>query len=232
MHSNRKSGRIPILLALLALVTLVVTPLALRGQATDDIRATKHNFSATRDPAFAPLGVTNYGEVCVYCHTPHGGQTQAPLWNRAFGTGPYQPYSSPTINMTVGMPSGVSLACLSCHDGTIGIDVISNPPNRLNPVPSPTGRRLVDIFTTGLDTFKILGTDLRNDHPVAVTYDPSKDPMFQPQATVEAAGLRFYGAAQNEVTCATCHNPHNKVNVPFLRKDNANSDLCITCHIK
>ena len=129
--------------------------------------------------------------MCVYCHTPHGGQTAAPLWNRAFGTGPYQTYTSPTIDMTIGTPAGVSLACLSCHDGTIGIDVIANQPNAYTGG-SGTGRKLTDIFTAGLDTFKILGTDLRNDHPVAVTYDPTRDNMFQSKATVEAAGLRFY----------------------------------------
>ena len=227
MISNRRLGRIPILMAATALMAL---PLGLRAQ--DDIRNTKHNFSASRDPSFNNLGVANYGEVCVYCHTPHGGQTEAPLWNRAFGSGPYTPYTSASIDMTIGLPSGVSLACLSCHDGTIGIDVISNPPNRLTPVPAASGRKLSDIYTTGLDAFKNLGTDLRNDHPVAVTYDPIKDPMFNTQASVEAAGLRFYGAAKNEVQCATCHNPHNKVNVPFLRKDNSDSQLCTTCHIK
>lgn len=227
MTQKRRRHVVPVAVAVLAM--LFAAPAA--SAQTDDVRTTKHNLSGTRDPAFTALGVTNYGEVCVYCHTPHGGQTAAPLWNRAFGVGPYQPYTSPTIDMTIGTPSGVSLACLSCHDGTIGIDVISNPPNSYSGGP-PTGRRLTDIFTTGLDTFKIIGTDLRNDHPVAVTYDPTKDNMFNAKATVQAAGLRFYGAAQDEVTCATCHNPHNKTNVPFLRKSNANSDLCITCHIK
>lgn len=225
MKSNRRKGAIPILAVALALMAWA--PLG----AQDDVRTSKHNFSSTRDPAFAPLGVTNYGEVCVYCHTPHGGQTAAPLWNRAFGAGPYTAYTSPTIDMVIGTPSGVSLACLSCHDGTIGIDVIANPPNTYSGGP-PTGRTMPVIFPTGLDTFKIIGTDLRNDHPVAVTYNTVLDPAFQPLATVKAAGLRFYGAAQDEVTCATCHNPHNKVNVPFLRKANTNSDLCITCHIK
>lgn len=214
---------------LAALAFVAVVP-SLRAQ--DDVRNSKHNFSAaSRLGSFASLGVTDYGEVCVYCHTPHGGQTQAPLWNRAFGVGPYLAYTSPTIDMTIGTPSGVSLACLSCHDGTIGIDVISNPPNSYSGG-APTGRKLTDIFTAGLDTFKILGADLRNDHPVAVTYNPALDVMFQPKATVQAAGLRFYGAAQDEVTCATCHNPHNKTNVPFLRIANTNSNLCITCHIK
>lgn len=199
---------------------------------TDDIKNTKHNFSTIsgRSALFNNLAVTDYGEICVYCHTPHGGQTSAPLWNRAFGAGPYQAYSSPSIQMTIGVPSGVSLACLSCHDGTIGIDVITNPPNSASF--TATGRTLAVIYASGLDALKVLGTDLRNDHPVAVTYDPTKDVMFNAKASVEAAGLRFYGTTQDEVTCATCHNPHNSTNVPFLRKSNAQSALCLTCHIK
>ena len=140
--------------------------------------------------------------MCVYCHTPHGGQTAAPLWNRAFGTGPYQTYTSPTIDMTIGTPAGVSLACLSCHDVTIGIDVIANPPNAYT-VGSGTGRKLTDIFTAGLDTFQILGTDLRNDHPVAVTYDPQTN---VPVRYGRVAGFRLR-CGRDEVTCATCHNP-------------------------
>lgn len=220
-------------LAMLAGTCLTMgAPPPVAGQATnDDIRSSKHNLSASsRDPSFNNLQIADYGEVCVYCHTPHGGQTSAPLWNRAFGVGPYQTYSSPTIDMTIGAPSGVSLACLSCHDGTIGIDVITNPPN--SSTATPTGRTLATIYPSGADAFKNLGTDLRNDHPISVTYDPTRDPMFQPLASVKTAGLKFYGLNVDEVQCATCHNPHNKTNVPFLRVANQNSNLCLTCHIK
>ena len=215
----------------LFLIVLACVALPSAGFAqTDDIKNTKHNFSSSRDPSFNPLGLADYGEVCVYCHTPHGGQTDAPLWNRAFGAGPYQIYSSPSIDMTIGQPTGVTLACLSCHDGTIGIDVVTNPPN--SSIALPTGRTLADIYPSGPDAFKVLGTDLRNDHPVAVIFDNTKDAMFRPIADIKSDGLRFYGTGANEVTCATCHNPHNKTNVPFLRKSNSASGLCLTCHIK
>lgn len=225
-----RTGARVLALAAVVILSASATPVAAQG-TNDDIRASKHNFSATtRDPAFNNLAVADYGEVCAYCHTPHGGQTQAPLWNRAFGSGPYQAYTSPTIDMTIGAPSGVSLACLSCHDGTIGIDVITNPPN--SSTATPTGRTLAQIYPTGVDAFKNLGTDLRNDHPISVVYDPTRDPMFNALATVKSAGLKFYGTGVDEVQCATCHNPHNKTNVPFLRINNAGSALCLTCHIK
>ena len=216
-------------------VVLVAGLAATTAAQTDDIKNTKHNFSSLsgRNATFTDLSTTvaDYGEICVYCHTPQGGQTGAPLWNRAFGTGPYSMYSSPTIDMTIGTaPGPVSLACLSCHDGTIGIDVITNPPN--SSAATSIGRTLADIYPGGLDNLKVLGVDLRNDHPIAVTYDVSRDAMFVAQATVEAAGLKFYGTGRNEVQCATCHNPHNKTNTPFLRRSNAASGLCLTCHIK
>lgn len=216
-------------------VALLLGVAATAAAQTDDIKNTKHNFSALsgRNASFTDLStnVADYGEICVYCHTPHGGQTGAPLWNRAFGSGPYQMYTSATIEMTIGSsPGPVSLACLSCHDGTIGIDVITNPPNSSSAV--SLNKTLADIYPTGPDNLKVLGVDLRNDHPIAVTYDVTQDAMFNPQATVEAAGLRFFGAARNEVQCATCHNPHNKTNVPFLRRSNSGSGLCLTCHIK
>jgi predicted CXXCH cytochrome family protein len=219
-----------------ALALLLVGPGG-RAGAQDDIRSTKHNFSGSRDPAFNPLGVANYGEVCVYCHTPHGGQTQTPLWNRPHATpGAYSMYSSPTINMTIDpQPSGVSLACLSCHDGTIGIDVVTNPPNTAPGKDAvPTKKTIADIYPgegsfDNRDAFKNLSQDLRNDHPISVMYDPSKDGMFNTVASITDAGLKLY---DGKVQCASCHNPHNKTNVPFLRKANANSDLCLTCHIK
>jgi len=100
---------------------------------TENVRETKHNLAANTDTQ--STGTT---EVCVFCHTPHGGRTDvagggAPLWNRALpsGTG-YQNYTSPNFDneqgtLTVG-PKGVSLACLSCHDGTIALDALINAP--------------------------------------------------------------------------------------------------------
>lgn len=75
----------------------------------------------------------NYGEVCVYCHTPHGANRQinAPLWNRTVNSGEYTIYDTPTtlgLEGRLNMPGPSSLTCLSCHDGTIAIDSILNMP--------------------------------------------------------------------------------------------------------
>lgn len=102
---------------------------------TEDIRNTKHNLNENTD--IGPI--TGTTEVCIFCHTPHGARGvigsapsgQAPLWNRAIKTTTsYQMYSSPNFDGTdvAGGPKGVSLACLSCHDGTISFDALINPP--------------------------------------------------------------------------------------------------------
>jgi hypothetical protein len=56
----------------------------------------------------------------------------APLWNRNIPlSSSYTPYGSPNFDASgidPGKPKGVSLACLSCHDGTIAVDALINAP--------------------------------------------------------------------------------------------------------
>jgi len=101
----------------------------------EDVRNTKHNFFLNKDVAYTEAQTT---EICVFCHTPHGGRpstatTAVPLWNRALPDGAgFTMYDSPNFDgkpsQTTDHPLGVSLACLSCHDGTIGIDSLINAP--------------------------------------------------------------------------------------------------------
>jgi len=108
------------------------------------VSMTKHNLSANPNIAFGPA-INGSSEVCVFCHTPHGFTTGPglstgfpPLWNRRINvTTSYTTYadaSSPHFDAanTGGAPlstagiKGVSLACLSCHDGTIAFDALIN----------------------------------------------------------------------------------------------------------
>jgi hypothetical protein len=103
----------------------------------EDIRNTKHNM--TRNPDIkggaASAGQT-MTEVCIFCHTPHGAHPDltgmAPLWNRNVPDDlSYTPYEAPNFDasgLSPGIPKGVSLACLSCHDGTIALDALINGP--------------------------------------------------------------------------------------------------------
>ena len=98
------------------------------------ISNTRHNL--TQSYLADRAGIMNiarndYGEVCVYCHTPHGANRQidAPLWNRTINQSTYTLYDKPrTLNQPISQPGPNSLTCLSCHDGTIAIDSIINMP--------------------------------------------------------------------------------------------------------
>ena len=103
---------------------------------------TRHNLTQ-RPSEVGPGGPINaalmdtqrndYGEVCVYCHTPHGANTTiaAPLWNRTTKTTTYQTYdllNTASLTQPVTQPGASSLTCLSCHDGTTAVDAIVNMP--------------------------------------------------------------------------------------------------------
>ena len=101
----------------------------------DTIGNTRHNLTQRQTAGGGPNGATmdsarnNYGEVCVYCHTPHGAATSTiPLWNRVIKSTTYTVYSSSTLSGTVTQPGANSLSCLSCHDGQTAIDSIVNMP--------------------------------------------------------------------------------------------------------
>lgn len=183
------------------------------GAARADIQNSAHDLSG------------GTGEICIYCHTPHNGDVtgDAPLWNRAITSTTFTMYSNPaTIQMTIAAdPRGISLACLSCHDGVTAYNNVLNDPNgEATAIGTMAGARAV-----GFD-------GLQNDHPISVDYDNTLDTDFVDAATVASGGLVLYGAGSNELECATCHNPHLTTNGSFLRKSNTNSDLCLTCHVK
>ena len=77
-----------------------------------------------------------------------------------------------------------------------------------------------------------MGTDLRSEHPVGVTYNTTKDTAFDTIANAKTDKIEFFGGSTNQVECASCHAVHDYTNVPFLRLSNDNSALCLACHKK
>jgi len=100
------------------------------------ITNTRHNLTQSYlggNAGFMSLSRNDYGEVCVYCHTPHGANSNValPLWNRTIKSTTYATYDTlgtSTLTQTVNQPGRNSLSCLSCHDGTVAIDSIINMP--------------------------------------------------------------------------------------------------------
>ena len=98
---------------------------------------TRHNMTQRQPAGGGPSGDVmqpyrnDYGEVCVYCHTPHAASPGRPaLWNHTIEARPYTLYgaNSATLTQPVTQPGFNSLACLSCHDGQTAIDSIVNMP--------------------------------------------------------------------------------------------------------
>lgn len=167
----------------------------LTSWAAEDVRNTKHNLSTNTNILAVDTTTGGPVEVCVFCHTPHGGRTDvaggaAPLWNRDLSTAFYAVYNSPNFDAagtTPGTPKGVSVACLSCHDGTVAFDALINfggsgstdNINFTGPFVDPDNTfKETDRSVGGPSPFPNLGTDISNDHPISMEIPCTTDPQF------------------------------------------------------
>ena len=158
--------------------------------AQTGIRNTRHNLGSSSAATNNRFSGTD--EVCVFCHTPHGSNTSvnAPLWNKGTPASTYQVYNtsvSSTIDgamATDGVSNGigsVSIACLSCHDGTQAMNNMINQPGSGGY--NAAGANMAGTWTVGSSAttpvtaagllqggIGELGSDLRNDHPIGIQY--------------------------------------------------------------
>jgi hypothetical protein len=154
------------------------------------IADTRHNLGSGPGPA-GRNNVSDTAEVCVFCHTPHGADINAPapLWNKRLGAagvpaggGSYITYDTlqtPSLDGTVAAVGSISMACLSCHDGTQAMDNVINAPGSGGVLADGGG---VDgrAYTWAGSSVNaagrlssgagLLGTDLSNDHPIGIQY--------------------------------------------------------------
>jgi Doubled CXXCH motif (Paired_CXXCH_1) len=257
-----RSNRIAAVFLLLASVLFLAAPTL--AQRISDVRGTRHNLSANGPgTTHAAAGATT--EVCVFCHTPHnatqsdqaGATLRAPLWNRRVPSGAtYTPYTSSTLDAQSiadgfnAQPGGSSKLCLSCHDGTLAIGNVNVLNGRANVSIPMTGTGPGGVMPAGEGAqsgfTRFIGTDLRNDHPISVTFNsalaardgemrPVDSAQRWPATTGTVVGVRVTGykpllplemtgnGGVGQVQCATCHDPHiretdpAKGNQKFLR---------------
>lgn len=170
--------------AVMSVSVLLAAGMLTEGSAVAGITDTKHNLSGSGTGAsatFTPSSGT--GELCVFCHTPHGSDTSAavPLWNRVMAAPTtYTTYNSlgtTSLDGATAPVGSVSLACLSCHDGSTAMNVMINQPgsggyNAAGAAWAGTwtgaGQTLGFIGAPGSVTR--IGTDLKNDHPIGIQY--------------------------------------------------------------
>ncbi len=201
---------------LVGVVALLVTVDPLLASVAD----TRHNLSVS-GPGTTKSGLES--QICIFCHTPHSASPDAPLWNRRLPGTTYVPYSSSTAVAQPGQPTGASILCLSCHDGTIALGEVLS---RTTPI-SMTGG-----ITTMPGGSALIGTDLSHDHPVSFDYSSSlasqntelADPAtLQPEIRLDDNG---------QLQCTACHDAHNDTYGNFLVWPNTGSALCKACHLK
>lgn len=207
-----------LIIALVAALGAFGTAQAIKGPP--DIRNTVHNLSSGVGNFNAQYKSSNEDEVCIFCHTPHGGSLTGPLWNRENTTTTYTHYSSSTASahlqgLNVNRPvSNESMLCLSCHDGSITVHTILNTSNRTGGPPEADWDPINGVKITALDlgfiaataakigasldasgNLQDVSTDLMDDHPISFLYQPvqsANTAEFKAIATAEAAGVRFF----------------------------------------
>ena len=157
-----------------ALIALLGVSQAL---AATGVVGSKHDLTAATGPAGGQQTAAT-DQVCVFCHTPHGASNDAavavPLWNKVLGApGSYTQYSTlllPSFDATEAPVGSVSLACLSCHDGTQAVDVVLNLPGPGGY--SATGGQIgaLLVMPPAGGPLPNLTPDLTDDHPISMQY--------------------------------------------------------------
>ncbi|PKN12088.1 MAG: hypothetical protein CVU69_09085 [Deltaproteobacteria bacterium HGW-Deltaproteobacteria-4] len=236
-------------------ILLTALILSFASSAFAGVVGSKHDIPATYPTAAgvaaeAASNGLNQTRICGYCHTPHHANLDAadqglPLWSRAtVDAGTYANYDSFTLDGGLSDAGiGSSWLCLSCHDGSTAVDAHYNF----------AGNALLTGDGYGDPAIGAAG-DLTNDHPIGVNMvdafaaeqtnilNPLSSGLFDPTTqeflnNTKVAGMTIDKFLYNGefVTCASCHDVHNKdvVDGPYmLYAAYGDSDICLSCHNK
>ncbi|MDH3646046.1 MAG: cytochrome c3 family protein [Gammaproteobacteria bacterium] len=240
----------------LALMTafLFVSPVVIAAPG-DGIMGTSHDFSGVASPATG---------VCTFCHTPHKAQSQALLWNHDLSTNTFS-WTDPTTTAGTEYPTivgdqykGVSVKCLSCHDGSVAVGDVGwwNAGEPAAP--------LLNFFIPPNSPGSMGNAgNMFGNHPVAMPFPWNNAPSTYNGKTTgdgiilgdwksdpQTLGIRLFNddgsgntsagavAGQTGIECSSCHDPHNGSGVEdvfFLRGTLGGSDvpyICLKCHTK
>ncbi|MCF7824584.1 MAG: ammonia-forming cytochrome c nitrite reductase subunit c552 [Candidatus Marinimicrobia bacterium] len=184
------------------------------GQSTADlgdkskVAFTPHNFSGIE--TVGGDGVVYDFTLCRQCHTPSKMAPIEPLWYRKEAVNVFE-----VKNLVQGqddevLPSdAASRNCLFCHDGGIAPGFPHHSFNGDKQV-ALNGGMEQSIPNQNLHLFKF-------QKQSAQTHPPESESQLR---------LNKYG----QISCTTCHDPHNNEYGNFLRVEAQNSQICFECH--
>lgn len=211
------------------------TPLAAQHAPSQGIHGTAHDLSST-----GLHRVTDAKEVCIFCHTPHrsveGIRQSIPVWNHETTKVQFSMYTSESLKGAIdGQPMGPSLACLSCHDGTLAMGALHEVPNGGGENDYSHAEGGVNTKTGLMQGPNQVSRDLGSVHPISVTYRDDLDKSLRPPSQLQGVRLYPSNVRGAKVQCASCHDPHNfgieGSTAPFLRVTKQGSALCLSCHM-
>lgn len=229
-RTSRTAVRALLVFSSAASVALVATLATIATVArAQSIVTTKHNLSTSGPGIYKAVGET---QICVFCHTPHNGNTLAPLWNRADPGGTYNMYWSPSMDAypsaaAAPQPGGTTKLCLSCHDGSIALGAT---------VASGTIAMAGGVTTLPSSSGSYFGRDLSGHHPVSfqvtnqlISTNNGKGDV--PLKTLPQMRSNPVGHVDrlDFVQCDSCHDPHKNPYESFLRTP-VTDNLCLACH--
>lgn len=130
----------------------------------------------------------------------------------------------------------LSLSCLGCHDGVIGPDRVINLPGSggYYPTNNYTKNSENNLSYSNANAPGLNG-DLHNGHPISIMYIEGVSNLKQKNTAIynwNNASTIYDLLINGKIECSSCHNPHDKTSILYLRYKNKNSELCITCHDK
>jgi hypothetical protein len=235
------------LLVVVFSLLLVTSGLAWGVRGPSKVSTGYHNLSTSSVFSYYR---TDEEAICVFCHTPHGGKLNGPLWNRENPTSAaWKHYNSATLSTSLkGLdanrpPNPVSMLCLSCHDGSLAVNhVINEPNNREGAILGPgnaTDVFIQDMF--GMTPASRIGGDaagdtaatgvFTDDHPFSFSYDAvltsdeyqsgnAKYNSLKLPGTAVGLGVRFF-AGPTGTNNVECSSCHDPhVNYDELRGGN------------
>ena len=211
--------------------------------------------AATTNADGSVMAASYYNNPCQICHIPHKAPSfasqNAPLWNHAkSANATYVTYDlggSTTFNQGLKSTLGNSIACLSCHDGSVAINQsygkATTTKYGTNQVAGlyASGFAVETALATAGDWSGVAGggtsatasggrNDLTHMHPIGIKYDATIDPTLKVPSGILSQMLKG-----GQVECSSCHDIHGAIGASGtvsheLIVDLNNAALCTTCH--